>query len=113
MPKPPMICKITYHGAANKPSIRVGSYYREHYFREKNKIVKIRLDGLEGFTTLQPDFFSHVGQIRAIYPTKEYVNRGTNLLIDWINANNIKIGDKVELEIITPFKEYSFRKVTS
>jgi hypothetical protein len=104
-----MKCKVTYHGAGSKLSIHLGTADRRMHFRESSKTISIELDGAEGYTTLQRDFFGHVGQIRTIYPTRDYW--GINLLIDWLNDNKLTVGDEVELEIIVPFKKYRLKKV--
>jgi len=104
-----MKCRITYHGAGCRKSLHLGASDCLTYFSPKNKLISIIIDDTEGHTTLQPDFFGKVHQIRTLYPTKEY--GGINLLVDWIEDNNLKLGDQVELQVVVPFKKFRLRKI--
>ena len=72
-------------------------------------MISIVINDIEGYTTLQPDFWKNVYQIRTLYPTKEYWGR--NLLVEWMEDNKLKVGDEVELEVIVPFKKFRLRKI--
>lgn len=104
-----MKCKITHHGAGLRPSLYVRKADRDAFFSTKDKAISIVINDIEGYTTLQPDFFGHVRQIRTVYPTRECLGR--NLLVEWIEDNNIKVGEKVELEVIVPFKKFRLGKI--
>lgn len=104
-----MKCKITYHGAGPNPSIHISKKDRKNFFSRDNKTISIEVNDVEGYTTLQNDFFGNVGQIRTIYPTKEYWGR--NLLIDWIRENKLKPGDEIELEVIVPCKKFRLKRI--
>lgn len=104
-----MKCKITHHGAGLRPSLSVRTADRDAFFSKKNKLISIVINDIQGYTTLQPDFFRTVRQIRTVYPTEKYW--GPNLLVEWIEDNNLRIGDEVELEVIVPFKKFRLRKI--
>jgi hypothetical protein len=105
-----MKCRITYNGRNLAPSVAVHLADRNAFFSKSNKLISIKIDNITGYTTLQPDFFTHVSQIRTVYPTKEY-RAGQNLLVKWVRENKLEIGDEVELDVIVPFKQFRLRKV--
>lgn len=84
-----MKCRITHQGARLKPSIVVHKADRVAFFSKNNELISIQINNTIGYTKLQPDFFTHVGQIRTVYPTKEC--EGQNLLIKWIEKSKGKV----------------------
>jgi len=108
-----MKCRVTYNGRRSFPSLAVHKQDRIAFFSKSNRLISIEIGDVMGYTTLQPDFFTYVGQIRTVYPTREYLSRvrGQNVLVKWIRKNKLRTGDEVELDVVVPFKQFRLRRI--
>lgn len=103
-----MMCTITHQGAASRPSIRVRVPDRILYFSPRNRNIIIEIDGTKFYTKLTNDFFGNVGQIRTLYTEPDKVT--FNVLVEWVEKNNLKSGDHVHLEVIEKNKHFRLTK---
>lgn len=101
-------CRVTYNGGARAPSVHVPKIsIKSHFSKERPNIV-VELDDKIAYTCLTADFFSHVGQIRTLYPSPS--GHRENLLVSWMKRNGLKMGDEVTLEVIKPYSRFRLRR---
>jgi len=103
--------RIVYHGAGRKPSLHIRKSDRDLYFSPSNKRIIIEIDGTKYYTTLTNDFFGNVMQIRKIYEKPDTVT--ANMLLEWVETNNLKVGDEVQLEVVKKNKYFKLSKMGS
>jgi hypothetical protein len=78
--------------------IRVGNKNRGKYFSREQDIISVKIDGVNYAFELNPSFWRKCCEFRG------------KAIKNWVERHNLKSGDKVELEVMEPYRKFKLLK---